>query len=145
MHTFGILFHWIVTLVSRALSRFSLVRLLRWYLMRFQDSLKFDCYVNVSRTFRIPFHPKLSRRHTWRFSTPIAANLIVTDRCEHTSRFFFWPITSALIPGSIGWRLKIAWTNVKKQNGDSEAKKIVSCCHNFATKAPQEAFWKVGL
>ena len=73
MHTFGILFHWIVTLVSRALSRFSLVRLLRQYLVRFQDSLKFDCYVNVSRTFRIPFHPKLSRRHTQRFSTPIAA------------------------------------------------------------------------
>ena len=52
--------------------------------------------------------------------------------------------TSALIPGSIGWRIKIARTNVNKQNGNSEAQKIIGCCHNFATKVLQEAFWKVG-
>ena len=32
----------------------------------------------------------------------------------------------ALISGSIGWRLKIARINVTKQNGDSEAKKLLA-------------------
>ena len=35
----------------------------------------------------------LSRRHTWRFYTPIAANLIATDRCGHTWRCFSLTVT----------------------------------------------------
>ena len=35
---------------------------------------------------------------------------------------------------------KLAQTKVNKPNGDSEAKKIVGCCHNFATRALQEVF-----
>ena len=97
-----------------------------------------------------------SRRHTWRFYTPIATNLIAGEnRCRFSPQMaadtlgdFFrrWRQcgTSALIPGSIGWRLKITRTNVNKQNRDSEAKKSVGCCHNFATIALQEAVWKVG-
>ena len=65
----------------------------------------------------------LSRRHTLGFYAPIAANLIATDSCGHTWRFFL-PIATMwrFIPGSIEWRLKIARTNTNKQNGDSEAK-----------------------
>ena len=70
--TFRILFHWIVNLVSRllllfffclnvtfvscALLGFSLIELSRQYLAHFQDSLSLDCYVSISRTFRILFH-----------------------------------------------------------------------------------------
>ena len=35
----------------------------------------------------------LSRRHTWRFYTPIAANLIATNRCGHTWRCFSLTVT----------------------------------------------------
>ena len=43
--------------------------------------------------------------------------------------------TSALIPGFIGWRIKIARTNVNKHNGNSEAGKIgPQCVHVWLTK-----------
>ena len=53
---FRILFHWIVTLVSRALLGFCFIRLLHQYLAHFQDSLSLDCYVSILRSFRILVH-----------------------------------------------------------------------------------------
>ena len=52
--TLRILFHCIVTLVSRTLLRLSSDGLLHSYLVHFKDSLLLDCYVGISRTFRIP-------------------------------------------------------------------------------------------
>ena len=51
---------------------------------------------------------------------PIWSPQIATD----TLGDFFLPIATMwhFIPGSIEWRLKIARTNINKQNGDSEAK-----------------------
>ena len=54
--TLRILFHWITTLVSRALLGFSFIGLLRLYLSHFQDSLSCDCHVSIQRTFKIPLH-----------------------------------------------------------------------------------------
>ena len=42
--------------VSRALSGFSFIELLRLYLALFQDSLSLDHYIGISRTFKILFH-----------------------------------------------------------------------------------------
>ena len=53
---FRILFHWIVTLVSRAPLLFSFIKLSRFYLVHFSDSLLLDCYVSIGRTFRIYFY-----------------------------------------------------------------------------------------
>ena len=55
LRTFRILFHWIVTLVSRAFLEFSLIGLLRKYLAYFQNLVLSDCYVSILRTFRILF------------------------------------------------------------------------------------------
>ena len=71
--------------------------------------------------------PLLSRQHTWRFHSPIAANLIATDRCRHTWRFFS-PMASI-------WHFSLDpmfhrvtfknWANqCKQKNGDSEAKNL---------------------
>ena len=54
--TFRILFHWIVTLKSRAPLLFSFIKLSRFYLAHFSDSLLLDCYLSIQRTFRIFFH-----------------------------------------------------------------------------------------
>ena len=54
LRTLRILFHCIVTLVSRTLLRLSSDELLHSYLVHFKDSLLLDCYVGISRTFRIP-------------------------------------------------------------------------------------------
>ena len=48
-----ILFHWIVSLISRAFIRFSLVRFFRKYFKLTADSFAFDCSVNMSRTLKI--------------------------------------------------------------------------------------------
>ena len=79
----------------------------------------------MATKFVAPF--ALSRRHTLGFYAPIAANLIATDSYGHTWRFFL-PIATMwhFIPGSIGWRLKIARTNINNQNSDSEAKKLLA-------------------
>ena len=68
----------------------------------------------MATKFVAPF--ALSRRHTLGFYAPIAANLIATDSCGHTWRFFL-PIATMwhFIPGSIEWPLKIARTNINKQ------------------------------
>ena len=77
----------------------------------------------------------ISRRHTWRFCTPIAAKIVSDFRHRSLRTHLTLCGTSALIPGSIRWRIKIARTNVNIQNGNSEAEKIFGRCHNFATKA----------
>ena len=51
--TLRILFHCIVTLVSRTLLGLSSNGLLHSYLVHFKDSLLLDCYVGILRTFRI--------------------------------------------------------------------------------------------
>ena len=38
------------------LLEFPFIRLLRWYLAGFQDSLSLDCYASILRIFRILFH-----------------------------------------------------------------------------------------
>ena len=56
--------HCIVTFVSRALLGLSSNGLLHSYLVNFKDSLLVDCYVGISRTFRILIEwivPLLSR------------------------------------------------------------------------------------
>ena len=46
-----------VTLASRTLLGLSFFRLLRYYFAHFEFSLSFHCYVSISRTIRIAFHP----------------------------------------------------------------------------------------
>ena len=97
----------------------------------------------MATKFVAPF--ALSRRHTLGFYAPIAANLIATYSCWHTWRFFL-PIATMwhFIPGSIGWRLKNFANQYKQTEWRQRSEKIVGCCHNFAPKALQEAFLKVG-
>ena len=47
-------------LVSRALLEFIFIRLLRQCFTSFQDSFSTECYVSISRTFGIPFHPSIT-------------------------------------------------------------------------------------
>ena len=83
----------------------------------------------------------LNRRHTEWFYAPIAANLIAAERLGDFFRRRQCG-TSALTSGSIEWLLKIVWTNVNKQNGDSEAKKKMLAAALILQL--QEAFWKAG-
>ena len=97
----------------------------------------------MATKFVAPF--ALSRRHTLGFYAPIAANLIATDSYGHTWRFFFADRDNvALHPRFHRVTFKNCANQYKQTEWRQRSEKIVGCCHNFAPKALQEAFLKVG-